>query len=410
MNKHTTSELYQWQALPLNVKVLMTKQRIRDWVNYFSASGVYLSFSGGKDSTVLLHIAREMYPNLKAVFVDTGLEYPEIRQFVKRFENVDIVKPKIGFKKVVEKYGFPIISKEVSEKVYYAKKYLDWWVGQNILGKPNGGGIPSPYGIADLLGRHRRSGEYWENLKKGIIPDELLKEIFGMDSDAPAKCKMLFGEYRHKEKGTKTDESSRMFDFSKYKYLATAPFYLSHHCCGVMKKAPIKKYAKETGRVPITAQMASESRLRTNNWLKNGCNAFELNNPISNPMSFWTEQDVLLYIKANNIEISSVYGDVVLDYHGMNLCDGQLSFNDIAGMEEFDLERPLLKTTGCSRTGCIFCGFGCHLEKESRFERLKQTHPKHYKAMANIKNNGINYFEAIDWINEHNGKGKIISY
>lgn len=60
---------------------------------------------------------------------------------------------------------------------------------------------------------------------------------------------------------------------------------------------------------------------------------------------------------------------------------------------------------------CVFCGFGCHLEKgESRFERLKRTHPKHYKAMANIKNSGINYFEAIDWINEHNGKGKIIKY
>ena len=139
MNKHTTSELYQWQALPLEVKVLMTKQRIRDWVNYFSASGVYLSFSGGKDSTVLLHIAREMYPNLKAVFVDTGLEYPEIRQFVKRFENVDIVRPKMGFKKVVEKFGFPIFSKEISEKAYYAKRYLDWWVEQNILGKPDGG-------------------------------------------------------------------------------------------------------------------------------------------------------------------------------------------------------------------------------------------------------------------------------
>ena len=238
----------------------------------------------------------------------------------------------------------------------------------------------------------------------------MLDEIFSINSEAPVKAKALFGTVIHKEKGIITNEISKKYDFSKYKYLATAPFYLSHHCCGVMKKAPIKKYAKETGRVPITAQMASESRLRTQHWLRNGCNAFESKKPISNPMSFWTERDVLLYIKANNIEIASVYGDVVPDYQGMNLCDGQLSFNDIAGMEEFDSERPLLKTTGCSRTGCIFCGFGCHLEKESRFERLKQTHPKHYKAMANIKNNGINYFEAIDWINEHNGKGKIISY
>ena len=134
-NKHTMSELYQWQALPLKLKIRMTQQRIRDWVREFGENGVYVSFSGGKDSTVLLHIAREMYPNLKAVFVDTGLEYPEIRKFVKTFDNVDIIKPKMGFKKVVEKYGFPFISKEVSEKVYYAKKYLTWYEEHNTLGQ-----------------------------------------------------------------------------------------------------------------------------------------------------------------------------------------------------------------------------------------------------------------------------------
>ena len=72
-NKHTMSELYQWQSLPLSIKVSMTKRRIRDWVNYYGEDGVYISFSGGKDSTVLLHLAREMYPNIKACFVDTGL-------------------------------------------------------------------------------------------------------------------------------------------------------------------------------------------------------------------------------------------------------------------------------------------------------------------------------------------------
>jgi len=123
-NIHTTSDLYQMQALPLNLKVSMTKRRIRDWVKHFGLDGVYVSFSGGKDSTVLLHIAREVFPDIKAVFVDIGLEYPEIRSFVKTFQNVDWLRPKIGFKKVCEKYGFPLISKEVSECVYGARKYL----------------------------------------------------------------------------------------------------------------------------------------------------------------------------------------------------------------------------------------------------------------------------------------------
>ena len=121
---HTIQDLRIRQALPLEQKILMTKTRIKEWVNYYGLEGVYVSFSGGKDSTVLLHIARSIYPDIKAVFVDTGLEYPEIRDFVKTFDNVDIIRPKMNFKQVLNKYGYPIISKEVSECVYGARKYL----------------------------------------------------------------------------------------------------------------------------------------------------------------------------------------------------------------------------------------------------------------------------------------------
>ena len=112
------------QALPLKVKVEKTKQRIREWVDTFGEDGVYISFSGGKDSTVLLYLVRELYPNIPAVFCDTGLEYPEIREFVKGFENVEWIKPKMNFRQVIEKYGYPFISKEVAECVYGARKYL----------------------------------------------------------------------------------------------------------------------------------------------------------------------------------------------------------------------------------------------------------------------------------------------
>lgn len=120
----TLQELQMLQALPLQAKVLKTKQRIREWVREFGEDGVYVSFSGGKDSTVLLHIVREMYPDIPAVFCDTGLEYPEIREFVKTWDNVIWLKPKMSFRKVIEKYGYPFISKEVSECVYGARRYL----------------------------------------------------------------------------------------------------------------------------------------------------------------------------------------------------------------------------------------------------------------------------------------------
>lgn len=81
-----------------------------------------MSFSGGKDSTVLLHIARQLYPSISAVFSNTGLEYPEIQRFVKSFDNVDIVTPSMNFSQVISTYGYPVIGKEVAEAIYYARR------------------------------------------------------------------------------------------------------------------------------------------------------------------------------------------------------------------------------------------------------------------------------------------------
>lgn len=230
-----------------------------------------------------------------------------------------------------------------------------------------------------------------------------------------------------------------MFSQEKYKFFLEAPFEISSKCCSVMKKAPVHTYARQTGRKPITAQMASESRLRSQQWLKNGCNGFDMKSPISNPMSFWTEQDVLYYIvnsqkeydntlkkcnrsirckwdkkvrkRARNwikkhmrIEIASVYGEIVKDYDGTDNVDGQLDMSELdASLGVFDIGRPALKTTGCQRTGCMFCGYGCHLEKSpNRFERMKETHPKQYDyIMRPCEQGGLNYKAVIDWINEH---------
>ena len=208
-------------------------------------------------------------------------------------------------------------------------------------------------------------------------------------------------EYRLRRlNGELTDSKGNYSQFNqeKYKFFLDAPFEISDLCCDIMKKKPAHNYGKKTGRKPIIATMASESVMRTRKWLQDGCNAFNVTRPHSNPMSFWTEQDVLLYIKENNLPICSVYGEVVTDYESMGQCENQMSLADFG---IFDDERPLLKTTGCQRTGCVLCGFGCHLEKESRFLRLKETHPKFYNLLYHLKNNGVTYAEAIDWVNEH---------
>jgi 3'-phosphoadenosine 5'-phosphosulfate sulfotransferase (PAPS reductase)/FAD synthetase len=112
--------LSQRQALPLTVKIEMTKRRIHHWYELHNGN-VHVSFSGGADSTVLLHIVRMLYPDVPAVFVDTGMEYPEIREFVRTVKNVRWMKPKKTFKQVCSEYGYPIVSKETSQKIHEAR-------------------------------------------------------------------------------------------------------------------------------------------------------------------------------------------------------------------------------------------------------------------------------------------------
>lgn len=124
-----------------------------------------------------------------------------------------------------------------------------------------------------------------------------------------------------------------------------------------MKKKPAKHYERQTGRKPILGTMACESFLRQSQWEKVGCNAFEAKRPTSQPLSFWTEQDVLHYIQKFNVPYCPVYGEIKME----------------------DDPQDRLTTTGLSRTGCMFCMFGAHLEKEpNRFQRMKVTHPKQY--------------------------------
>lgn len=159
--------------------------------------------------------------------------------------------------------------------------------------------------------------------------------------------------------------------FTKERYLPIArdlPFNVSHYCCNVIKKRPIKAWQHENNYAPIVGTLAEESRIREQGWLRTGCNAFG-KEPKSQPLSFWTEQDVLQYIVKFNLPICSVYGDIVAeDKDGITYSPSML------------LADCNLKCTGCERTGCIFCAFGFHNDKgETRFQRLARTHPKQYE-------------------------------
>ena len=102
-------------------KIQISQARIIEWYNHWHGN-VVVSFSGGKDSTVLLHLVRSIFPDVKAVFSNTGLEYPELQRHVMSIENVDIVRPSMRFDEVISTYGYPLIGKEVAEAIYYARR------------------------------------------------------------------------------------------------------------------------------------------------------------------------------------------------------------------------------------------------------------------------------------------------
>lgn len=147
-------QLQQRQSLPLEAKIIMTKRRIREWYEHWYGD-VYVSFSGGKDSTVLLDLVRSMYPEVVAVYSDTGLEFPEIRDFVKQTDNVIWLKPEMNFRQVIKQHGYPVISKEIACTIEYGRLGSQWAV-KRLNGEHNFGNhkkykylLDAPFSISD---------------------------------------------------------------------------------------------------------------------------------------------------------------------------------------------------------------------------------------------------------------------
>ena len=310
------NELRTMQNYPLELKIMKTKLRIQEWINEYGEDGVYVAFSGGKDSTVLLHIVRSVYPNIEGVFANTGNEFPEIVQFVRKQKNIKWVKPRKSFAQVLKEEGYPVISKKTSRMIHDCQN----------------------------------------------------------PTDKNEKSRRLYlSDYALDKEGNLTTIKNNSFKIAnKHRYLINAPFKISNKCCDYLKKYPMQDYERKTGKKSIIGTQAEESKMRESAYLQTGCNNFKSGK--CQPLGFWRSQDILEYIYKFNIEIASIYGEVKIDEEGKYY------------------------TTGESRTGCVACGYGCSIwksDKDNRYLRLEQTHPKLHNHIIN----NLGFKEVLDYMN-----------
>lgn len=276
------------QRLVSKRKLEYTKELIRCWVESWGVDNVYVAYSGGKDSEVLLHIVRSLFPEIPAVFSNTGLEYREIVLHARSHANLTELRPKLPFHKVIEKYGWPVVSKNISMAV---SRY-------RVTTRPE-------------IREYRLNGRIVGGKKKtaGTIP-------------------------------------------KKWHHLIDAPFLISEQCCNHLKKAPFKKYEKETGRKPMIGTMISDKGVRAVDLIKRGCNVYDAGHPQSRPLAQWEESEIWGYIKENKVDYCEIYDK------------------------------------GEKRTGCIFCMFGIMRDKD-RFIRLKENSPKQWDYVINKLGAGV---------------------
>ena len=242
------NQLRQYQALSLRGKIRLSEMRVHEWHEAFEGQ-VYIAISG-KDSCCMADLIWSLYPNVHAVFADTGNELDSVKANINAMIDagrpIEIVYPKMSFDDVVERYGYPVVSKKVSDYVNRCRRTSNPQVLRRHLNGENADGSPSPM---------------------SKIPN-------------------------------------------KWQKLIDAPFDVTNKCCGILKCKPMGEYAKRTGRKAFVGTMADESFARLNSYLNHGgCNAFEQKDQCSRPIMFWTEQDVLQYAREKDVLLPTAYAE-----------------------------------------------------------------------------------------------------
>lgn len=359
----TVEDLQKMWARTPERKVAVTQTKILE-VCLRTNYKVAVSFSGGKDSAVLLDIVARCWAAdtgqhgnapLVVAFADTSNEFAGMQKFVKEYckfieakhgiaIDLHIVRGEKTYYEVLKEIGYPVGSKRISKQV---RKIRNWLKLSGVQWDE----------IRDNLDNEIESAGFLRSLG---APDTIVLYLTGIKSN---------------------NEKSKHFKLSKrWRPLIPAPFNVSEECCEKLKKAPIRAIENELGLNPIIAEMAADGEQRKASYLKTGCNAFSDGKARSKPMGFWLEKDVLWYHERYKLPHFQSYGDLVCDEE-----TGELHF------------------TGEQRTGCKLCLFGCQFkDRKAQFERLNEAEPQTVEfALRPISEKGLGYREVLEYINKN---------
>ena len=198
-NRLSYNEVRARMALPYEVKIRMTENRLREFIGYYGEDGVVVSFSGGLDSTFALAFVRERYPNVLAVSV-TGIECIQNIMLIKKTPNVKVISPRYSQKEIVKKFGYPVVNKRASK-----------WL--KALQNPS------------------EKNKNIRNLALTGITSE------GREANSYKLAK-------------------------KWRFLINAPFKISNQCCYYMKETPLENWCKKNKYASIVATTTEESKAR----------------------------------------------------------------------------------------------------------------------------------------------------
>lgn len=323
---------------------------------------IILNYSGGKDSSLLVDMYCDVLSNMflstsglsnivHIMFADTTNETKSMYQYIDeyirslkiRYPSLDIRfecrRPERTWVQVIREVGVPLISKQTAKSLRVIRADL------TRLGLSG----------CDII--HFHSAD--------------LRNVSALFSMGFSKSSVLYLTGYVSANGNFT---KKFFLPHKWFPMLDCPVPLSEKCCYYIKEKTLN--SGDTGN-HMTGEQAAESANRERVYLQTGCNTTIKGKFVSKPFGPMTQQGILYAIYNRNIPLCSDYGECLLDETGKYYL------------------------TGCTRTGCALCGFGCQFDPD-RFIRLQEKEATKIKlAFKPVLEGGLGYLEAVTWMNEY---------